>query len=100
MGKHHTEDYKLSAVRYALKTDNQVQTCEVFDCKRQTLQRWIKEYEATGSIPKKKHRRKSRKMKKEYITLIKSELKKKPQFYLNDLMLIMKEKYPEMNITP
>ena len=47
MGKHHTEDYKLSAVRYALKTDNQVETCEVFDCKRQSLQRWIKEYETT-----------------------------------------------------
>jgi hypothetical protein len=24
MGKHHTEDYKLSAVKYALRTDNQV----------------------------------------------------------------------------
>jgi len=54
MGKHHTEDYKLSAVRYALKTDNQVETCEVFDCKRQSLQRWIQEYEATGSITNKK----------------------------------------------
>ena len=29
MGKHHTEDYKLSAVKYALRTDNQVETCEV-----------------------------------------------------------------------
>jgi hypothetical protein len=27
MGKHHTEDYKLSAVRHSLKSDNQVQTC-------------------------------------------------------------------------
>ncbi len=29
MGKLHTEDYKLSAVKYALKTGNQVDTCEV-----------------------------------------------------------------------
>ena len=64
MGKHHTKDYKLSAVRYALKTDNQVETCEVFDCKRQSLQRWIQEYEPTGSITKREHHRKSRKMKK------------------------------------
>jgi len=41
MGKHHTEDYKLSAVKYALRTDNQVETCEVFDCKRSSLQDWI-----------------------------------------------------------
>jgi transposase-like protein len=38
MGKHHTEDYKLSAVKYALRTGNQVETCEIFDCKRSTLQ--------------------------------------------------------------
>ena len=38
MGKHDTEDYKLSAVKYALRTGNQVETCEIFDCKRSTLQ--------------------------------------------------------------
>jgi hypothetical protein len=37
MGKHHTEDYKLSAVKYALRTDNQVEICKVFDCKRSSL---------------------------------------------------------------
>jgi len=100
MGKHHTEDYKLSAVRYALKTDNQVETCEVFDCKRQSLQRWIQQYEATGAIPTPIHHRKSRKMKKEYIAFIKAELQKKPQLFLNDLMLMLKEKYPDVNITP
>jgi hypothetical protein len=41
MGKHHTEDYKLSAVKYALQTDSQVETCEVFDCKRSSLQKRI-----------------------------------------------------------
>ena len=49
MGKHHTEDYKLSAVKYALRTDNQVETCEVFDCKRSSLQDWIDLYQKTGS---------------------------------------------------
>jgi hypothetical protein len=38
MGKYHAEDYKLSAVKYALQTENQVETCEVFDCKRPSLQ--------------------------------------------------------------
>ena len=49
MGKHHTEDYKLSAVKYALRTDSQVETCKVFDCKRSSLQDWLKLYEETGS---------------------------------------------------
>ena len=33
MGKHQTEDYKLSSVKYALRTGNQVETCEDFNCK-------------------------------------------------------------------
>ena len=49
MGKHHNEEYKLSAVKYALRTDNQVETCEVFDCKRSSLQDWLKLYEEIGS---------------------------------------------------
>lgn len=68
MGKHHTEDYKLSAVKYALRTDNQVETCEVFDCKRSSLQDWLKLYDESGSPVR--HSRKQRtayKVKKEYI---------------------------------
>ena len=49
MGKHHTEDYKLSAVKYALKTGNQEETCRIFDCKRPSLHRWIDTYKTTGS---------------------------------------------------
>jgi transposase-like protein len=49
MRKHHTEDYKLSAVKHALRTDNQVETCEIFDCKSKYLQRWLKLYDKTGS---------------------------------------------------
>jgi transposase-like protein len=53
MGKHYTGDYKLSAVKYALRTDNQVETCEVFDCKRSSLQDWIKLYNETGASVRK-----------------------------------------------
>jgi transposase-like protein len=68
MGKHHTEDYKLSAVKYALRTDNQVETCEVFDCKRSSLQDWLKLYEETGSpVRDTKKQRTAYKVKKEYI---------------------------------
>lgn len=30
MPKHHSEDYKLSSVKYYLKINNQVKTCEIF----------------------------------------------------------------------
>lgn len=100
MGKHHTEDYKLSAVKYALRTDNQVETCEVFDCKRQSLQRWIKTYKKDKSLSTRKTLRKSRKVKKDHISFIRSELRKKPQIYLQDLLQLLKIKYPDLSITP
>ena len=100
MGKHHTEDYKLSAVRHSLKSDNQVQTCEIFDCKRSSLQRWIHKYQTEGTLSKSKTRRKARKVKMEHIIFIRSELKKKPQIYLQDLLDILKGKYPDLQITP
>ena len=30
MPKHHSKDYKLSAIKYFLKIDNKVKTCEIF----------------------------------------------------------------------
>ena len=36
--KQHTEDYKLSAVQYYLKHNNDMRdTCKIFDCKYQSL---------------------------------------------------------------
>lgn len=43
--KHHTEDYKETAVKYYLNNDNDLQnTCKIFDCKKTTLNRWVNDY--------------------------------------------------------
>ena len=100
MGKHHTEDYKLSAVKYALRTDNQVETCEVFDCKRSSLQDWLKLYDETGSPVR--HTRKQRtayKVKKEYIDFLRQELHKKPDIFMEDLRTLLVNKYPDVDIS-
>lgn len=44
MPKHHSEDYKLSAVKYYLKINNQVKTCEIFKCSERSLMRWTDKY--------------------------------------------------------
>ena len=41
--KHHTEDYKLTAVKYYLENKEDMRnTCKIFKCKHQSLSRWIK----------------------------------------------------------
>jgi hypothetical protein len=100
MGKHHTEDYKLSAVKYALRTDNQVETCEVFDCKRSSLQDWLKLYEETGSpVRDTKKQRTAYKVKKEYIDFLRQELHKKPDIFMEDLRTLLVNKYPDADIS-
>ncbi len=37
MPKHHSEDYKLTAVKHYLKIYNQVKTCEIFKYSERNL---------------------------------------------------------------
>ena len=100
MGKHHTEDYKLSAVKHTLRTDNQVETCEVFDCNRSSLQRWLKLYDETGStIRNTKRNRTAYKVKKHYIDFLRQELYKKPDIFMEDLRILLVNKYPEADLS-
>ena len=51
MNKHKTEDYKISAVKYYLKSKIiMVQVCEIFECKKQSLSRWINRYKTDNEF--------------------------------------------------
>lgn len=40
---HHTEDYKLTAVKYYLDNDTSYKNvCDIFKCSERSLKRWIK----------------------------------------------------------
>ena len=46
MGKHKSNDYKLSAVKYYLnmKEPSTRKVCEIFNCSKDSLLRWRKRY--------------------------------------------------------
>ena len=51
MSKHKSEDYKLSAVKYYLNNSVSLDVvCEIFDCPKQSLSRWVKIYEELEEI--------------------------------------------------
>jgi transposase-like protein len=57
MTKHKTEDYKNSTVKYYLnndKVDGYKKTCKIFDCKKSTLRDWIKRYNTSKNLTKRK----------------------------------------------
>ena len=37
MNKHHSDDYKITAVKYYLKHESYRETCEIFDCSKSSL---------------------------------------------------------------
>jgi transposase-like protein len=43
--KHKTQDYKITAVKYYLQNDESLDdVCNIFDCKKTSLRRWIMKY--------------------------------------------------------
>ena len=51
--KHHSNDYKLSAVKYYNKIKSIRKTCIIFNCSKSSLQRWIIKYKNTKSFNRK-----------------------------------------------
>ena len=39
MPQHKGEDYKISAVKYYLKSRHQTETCQIFECSQRSLMR-------------------------------------------------------------
>ncbi len=58
MNKHHSVDYKLSAIKYYIKYGDLRKTCKIFNCTQSSLYRLVKRYTTTGNINRKKSKRK------------------------------------------
>lgn len=95
-----SEDYKISAVQYYLsKNNNQVQTCEVFQCHPRSLMRWVDKYNKNKNITRKNRLPKSYKVKKEQVDYILKTLRNDKTITMNDMLQKVKEKYPDFDIT-
>lgn len=99
MGKQKSSDYKLSAVKYYLKTKNYDKTCEIYDCSHRSLKRWVEIYKKYKDIKRKKRKEGSYKIKQKHVEYIKKIIKKFPDVYLWQIHKIMKEKFDDYNIS-
>ena len=91
---HKSEDYKISAVKYYLKNkDNIRKTCKIFDCKKSTLQRWIKRYKTNKNLTRRNRKPISYKITKLQVNTALELLKQNEQLTMNELAVDMKKKY-------
>lgn len=99
--KYKSEDYKITAVKYYLKYDVSMnEVCEIFNCKKTSLHRWIDRYEKEQSIKICKRKPISYKITKQQVEYAIKTLKENEQITMEELVKEVKKKYPTFDITP
>ena len=100
MLKHKSEDYKLSAVKYYLKSKKtQEEICNIFDCSPRSLKRWTNRYTRDKTVKRYNRKSISYKVKKTHVKFIIDELTKNKTITMNDLLGKLKDKYKNINLT-
>ena len=101
MSKHKSEDYKISAVNYYLDNDVSMDyVCNIFNCKKQSLSRWVKRYNINKSIKRNNRKPISYKITKQQVNYAIKLLKQNEQITMLELSKQIKKKYKDFNVTP
>ena len=94
-----SKDYKLTAVNYYLVEDKtQEEICKIFKCSRQSLMRWVNRFEKDGNVNIHYRKLVAYKVKKEYIDFLLQEIKKNKTITIEDLLYLLKNKYPGVDL--
>ena len=92
-------DYKLTAVQYYLVEDKtQEEVCKIFKCSRRSLMRWVERYKKDGNVDIHYRKPVAYKVKKEYVNFLLQELKKNKTITIEDLLYLLKNKYPDVDL--
>ena len=99
MSKHHSEDYKISAVEYYLNNDITLrEVCKIYKCDYRSLYRQTKRYELYNEIKRKKTIKQPYKLSKNIETYILSLVKKHVNITLLEIVKLVKKKYKSNTI--
>ena len=94
MSKHKSEDYKISAVNYYLDNDVSMDyVCNIFNCKKQSLSRWVQRYNNDKFIKRYNRKPISYKITKQQVDYAIKLLKQNEQISMLELSKEKKNKY-------
>jgi len=100
MPNHKSNDYKDTAVQYYLVEDkSQEEVCQIFHCSPRSLMRWVKRYHQNGNTNNEYRKPIAYKIKKEHIHFILNEIKNNKTITIDDLLFILKNKYPDLHLS-
>ena len=100
MPTHKSGDYKLSAVDYYLTEDkSQEEVCRIFKCSARSLMRWVGKYNKTGAVERHNRKPIAYKINQQEVKYILQELKQNKTISMEDLLVKVKEKFPDFDIS-
>jgi transposase-like protein len=94
----HTQDFKLSAVKYYLDNRDTIthrDVCDIFDCEYASLRRWIDRYLNEGEVTRKARTKGAYKVTIKQIEFIRKELNKYPDITIKQLYVKLVAQFPE-----
>ena len=99
--KHKSSDYKLSAVKYHLKTKHTSlrKTCKIFRCSKYSLKRWLDRYDKEGNVDNKHRSEGSYKVKEEHVKYIKDLISKNPYITLLEILTDFHKKFTDITLS-
>lgn len=99
--KHHTEDFKQSAVNYYLNNNVSMDdVCKIYECKKSSLKRWVDNYNNRKTLSRKSRQPISYKITQKQVDYAIKMLKENEQITMEELAKLIKKKYRSFKITP
>ena len=99
MPSHKSTDLKIVAVRHYLKTQNQVQTCKLFECSERSLMRWVQRYKNSDSLDRQNREPKAYKVTKQHVVFIIGMVAKNPEITTAEVWTAFKAKFPQTSLS-
>ena len=88
---HKSEDYKISAVKYYINNNKSLdEVCEIFECSRKSLYRWVKRYNEIETLGRQNRKPESYKITKKQVNYALKKQKENEQITMEELVKIVK----------
>ena len=96
---HKSDDLKMTAVRYYMKCQNQVETCRIFECSERSLMRWVDRFEDEGTVERRPRPSIANKVEQRHVNFILKRVKQRPAITMKDLHVEVLERFRDLDIS-
>lgn len=98
--RHLSTDLKLRAVQHYLQNHNYVETADLFQVPRSTLQRWVLRYQTEKTITRKDRSYVAYKVHQKHVQKARELLRKDPTITMKQITERIKDEFDDFDVTP